>query len=87
MSMFWQDKAWDDWLYFLDHNENAVNQIILLLDDIQQNGYNCIGKPEPLKGLLSGKWSVRIDDVNRLIFEKKDDVIEIISCRGHYDDH
>lgn len=45
-----------------------------------------IGKPEPLKGDLSGLWSRRIDDVNRLVYRIKEGRLEIISCGGHYDD-
>ena len=45
-----------------------------------------IGKPEPLKGDLSGWWSRRIDDKNRIVYRIQNDIIEISQCRGHYDD-
>ena len=45
-----------------------------------------IGKPEPLKGEFSGFWSRRIDEVNRLVYRIKDGVLEVLSCKGHYDD-
>ncbi|MEE0059863.1 MAG: Txe/YoeB family addiction module toxin, partial [Acutalibacteraceae bacterium] len=60
-----------------------VNQ---LLQDIDRNGYSGIGKPEPLKGDLSGFWSRRIDDTNRLVYRLSDDLIEILQCKGHYND-
>ena len=44
----------------------------------------CMGKPEPLKHDLTGYWSRRIDEVNRLVYRISDDVIEVIQCRGHY---
>ena len=50
------------------------------------NGFDGIGKPEPLRGNLSGFWSRRIDDANRLVYRVKDGVLEIVSCKGHYDD-
>jgi toxin YoeB len=43
-----------------------------------------IGKPEPLKGDLSGWWSRRIDDTNRIVYRLKDGALEITQCRGHY---
>jgi len=58
-----------------------VNQ---LLKDIERNGYDGIGKPEPLKGDMSGWWSRRIDDINRLVYRIDDDKIIIATCRTHY---
>lgn len=53
--------------------------------DIERNGYDGIGKPEPLKGDLSGWWSRRIDDINRIVYQVKEGgVIEIAQCQGHY---
>ena len=57
-----------------------------LLKDIEREPFSGIGKPEPLKGELSGFWSRRIDGVNRLVYRMKEDVVEILSCRGHYDE-
>ncbi len=48
--------------------------------------FDGIGKPEALKGDMSGFWSRRIDDVNRLVYRIRGDVMEIVSCRGHYED-
>ena len=62
-----------------------MQRIYSLLKDIECNGYNGIGKPEPLKGNLSGWWSVRIDAVNRLVFKIVEGRIEIFACKGHYD--
>ena len=42
------------------------------------------GKPEPLKGDLSGLWSRRIDQANRLVYRIREGRLEIISCRDHY---
>jgi len=56
------------------------------LTDINRNGYQCIGKPEPLKGNLTGYWSVRIDEKNRLVFRINETVLEIIECGSHYGD-
>ena len=56
------------------------------MTDINRNGYQCIGKPEPLKGNLTGYWSVRIDEKNRLVFRINETVLEIIECGSHYGD-
>lgn len=50
----------------------------------QDNGYNCIGKTEPLRGNLSGYYSIRIDSKNRIVFRIINDNIEIIQCGTHY---
>ena len=55
------------------------------MQDIDRNGYNGIGKPELLKGELSGFASRRIDETNRLVYRISGDVIEILSCNGHYE--
>ena len=57
----------------------------LLLKDIARNGNDGIGKPEPLRH--RDGWSRRVDDVNRLVYLIKDDgSVEILQCKGHYDD-
>ena len=56
------------------------------LMDIDRNGYQCIGKPEPLSGNLQGYWSVRIDEKNRIVFRIENNNIEIIQCGTHYRD-
>lgn len=67
-----------------DAGQENTKKINKLLQDIDRNGYNCIGKPEPLKGDLTGYWSVRIDDKNRIVFRINENNIEIIQCGTHY---
>jgi len=86
MSKLWQDEAWDDYVYWQSQDKKTIKKINKLLQDIERNGYNGIGKPEPLKGDLSGFWSVEIDDKNRIVFRIKDGKIEIIQCGSHYRD-
>ena len=61
-----------------------MKRINLLVKDIERNPFAGIGKPEPLKGELSGFWSRRMDDANRLVYRVRTNVLEILSCRGHY---
>ena len=57
-----------------------------LIADIKNQPFTGLGKPEPLKGNLSGYWSRRISDKHRLIYEANADCIYLISCFGHYGD-
>ena len=57
-----------------------------LLTDIDRNGNNGLGHPEPLKGNLAGWWSREIDEKNRLIYKIEDGCIKIYQCRNHYAD-
>lgn len=86
MNIYWQEKAWLEYLYWQTQDKKTLKKIHSLLKDIDRNGYNCIGKPEPLKGELSGWWSVRIDEKNRLVFKIENDTIEIQQCKNHYED-
>lgn len=86
MRKVWFDEAWEDYLYWQIQDKKTLKRINLILQDIDRNGYSGIGNPEPLKGELSGFWSRRIDEVNRIVYRLKDGVAEILSCKGHYDD-
>jgi len=87
MTKLWHDDAWDDYLYWQTQDRKTLRRINKLLEDIERNGYNCIGKPEPLKGDLSGFWSVEIDQKNRIVFRiDEDGNLEIWQCGSHYRD-
>ena len=80
MRKIWHDDAWADYLYWQAQDKKTLKRINLLLQDIDRNGYAGLGKPEPLKGDLTGWWSRRIDDVNRIVYRVRDGSIEIIQC-------
>lgn len=86
MNIHWEEKAWLEYLYWQMQDKKTLKRINNLLKDINRNGYNCIGKPEPLKGEQSGLWSVRIDEKNRLIFKIENEKIKIYECGTHYGD-
>jgi toxin YoeB len=86
MEKSWFDKAWDDYIGWQSEDKRTLKKINQLLKDIDRNGYDGIGKPEPLTGNLSGFWSREIDDKNRLVYRIRDNKIEIAQCKGHYDD-
>lgn len=76
--------AWDDYVYWQGQDKKTLRRINVLIKDVQRAPFEGIGKPEPLKENLSGFWSRRIDESNRLIYEVSDADIAIISCRYHY---
>ena len=86
MKKVWVDEAWDDYTYWQMQDKKTLKRINVLLKDIERGNFDGIGKPEPLKGDMSGFWSRRIDDVNRLVYRIRGDVVEIVSCKGHYED-
>ncbi|EOS28612.1 txe/YoeB family addiction module toxin [Lachnospiraceae bacterium 28-4] len=86
MRLLWEDRAWEDYLYWQMQDKRTLKRINLLINDMKRTPFEGIGKPEPLRGSLSGYWSRRIDETNRIVYFWKDNVIYVISCRGHYED-
>lgn len=82
----WDDEAWGDYLHWQTQDRKTLRQINAILKDIDRNGYDGIGKPEPLRENLSGWWSRRIDDSNRIVYRIREGRIEIIQCGSHYRD-
>lgn len=80
------DIGWEDYLYWQTEDRKTLRKINTLLKDIERNGNEGIGKPEPLTGDLSGFWSRRINQKDRLIYALEMDQIIIIACQYHYDD-
>lgn len=80
----WDFDAWEDYLYWQSRDKKLIKRINQLIKDMRRNPFEGIGKPEPLKGNLSGFWSRRIDDEHRVVYAVKDKTLFIISCRGHY---
>jgi toxin YoeB len=83
-------EAWEDFLFWLATNRKIARRIIRLIGEIQRDPFSGIGKPEPLKGELSGYWSRRITDEHRLVYRadrgglKDDDELKILKARYHY---
>ena len=85
MKKVWSDNAWEDYEYwFAQNNKPVLKRIHTLIKDIDRNGYDGIGKPEPLKHNWTGYWSRRITDEHRIVYKIADDVILIASARYHY---
>ena len=84
MLKLWHETAWADYEYWQRQDKKTLRKINALITDIERNGYNGIGKPEPLKHELTGFWSIRIDDTNRIVFRIKNNCLEIWQCGSHY---
>jgi toxin YoeB len=80
------ETGWNDYIQWQTQDKKTIRRINQLIQDIVRNGNEGIGKPEALSGDLSGWWSRRIDELNRLVYRIVDGRIEIIQCRGHYTD-
>ena len=87
MNKMFTENGWLDYIYWETADRKKLKRINKLLDDIVRNGNEGIGKPEPLIGNLSGFWSRRINDKDRLIYKVEGDNIYILACRYHYSDH
>ena len=80
----WTNEAWKDYVYWQVHDKKKLKRINSLIKDCIRDPFVGIGKPEPLRENLSGFWSRRIDNSNRLVYAIDSEYMTIISCRFHY---
>jgi len=85
MLITFSENAWEDYVYWQSVEKKIVKKINALINDIQRNPFDGIGKPEALKYDLSGYWSRRIGHEHRLVYQVIENEILIYSCRFHYD--
>lgn len=81
----WTQEAWKDYVYWQGQDKKTLKRINKIISDTLRNPFEGIGKPEPLKENLSGFWSRRIDESNRLVYVVDNNRLTIISCRYHYE--
>ncbi len=84
MKLAFTESAWSDYLWFQRHQPKLLRRINTLIREILRHPFTGTGKPEPLRGELSGYWSRRISAEHRLVYGVEDDTVLIISCRVHY---
>lgn len=77
--------AWEAYLYWQDQDKKTLKRLNLLITATALDPFAGIGKPEPLRGELSGYWSRRIDEANRLVYRATDAELAVIACRFHYE--
>lgn len=82
--LLWDESGWEDYLFWQVNDKKILFRINDLIKETQRNPFTGLGKPEPLKGNLSGCWSRRINEEHRLVYMVKEDCIYILQCRFHY---
>jgi toxin YoeB len=85
MKISFTEASWEDYLWLQANEQKLLKRVNLLIKDIIRTPFEGIGKPEPLKGNLSGYWSRRINTEHRLVYGISEEEITIISCRFHYE--
>ena len=80
----WTDEAWSDYLWWQSQDRKTLKRTNRLIQDSMRSPFEGIGKPEALRENLSGFWSRRIDESNRLVYAVDNKRLTIISCRYHY---
>lgn len=83
-TLAWTQEAWDDCVFWQTQDRKTLKRINTLIADALRTPVAGIGKPEALRENLSGLWSRRIDQTNRLVYAVDDEQVTIISCRYHY---
>lgn len=81
----WSEFVWEDYLWWQVHDWKMLKRINQLIRGIERDPFSGIGKPEPLRSSLSGVWSRRIDQSNRLVYEVSGDTLMLHSAKDHYD--
>lgn len=84
MLICFYNQAWIDYQYWQSTDRKMLKKINELIKDIQRTPFSGIGKPEPLKHELSGRWSRRINGEHRLVYSINNKNLIIIQCRFHY---
>jgi toxin YoeB len=85
MEIIYLPKAEEDLTFWINSGNKAIlKKIAQLTEAIVQNPYQGIGKPEPLKYALAGKWSRRINDVHRYVYQIESNILKVYSLKGHY---
>ncbi len=84
MNIIFSGRSWAEYVFWQGQDRKMVTKINRLIKESQRTPFEGIGKPEPLKGELSGWWSRRIDREHRLVYRGKAGALEVAQCRYHY---
>ena len=88
MNLLFTPNGWADYQYWIEADRGMLVRLNELLRDIRRDPFRGLGKPEPLKGDLSGWWSRRITQEHRLVYrvvgKGEAQQIEVVACRQHY---
>ena len=84
MKIAFAEDAWAEYMDWQTRDAKTVKKINDLLDDVRRHPFQGLGKPEPLRGDKSGKWSRRVNHEDRLVYRVERDTVVVFQCRGHY---
>lgn len=88
MRLVFSEQAWEDYLYWVNTNNKMRDRINELIKQCQRTPFQGTGKPEPLKGDLTGWWSRRISQEDRMVYRvsgtSNSQSLEIAQLRFHY---
>ena len=79
-----KESAFADYRLWAKEDKRIIDKIDSLITEIVRDPFHGTGKPEPLKGNLSGYWSRRITEEHRLVYKVLHEQIVIVSCKYHY---
>lgn len=85
MKIVWDQNSWEEYVWWQTQDRKILKRVNELIKDIQRNGNEGLGKPEPLKYSFTGYWSRRISEEHRLIYRIEEDQILIAQCKSHYE--
>ena len=85
MKLLFSEQAWGDCQYWLATDKKLAKRINQLIRGTTRDPFCGIGKPEPLRHLLKGYWSRRINEEHRMVYRVKDDVLMVAQLRYHYE--
>ena len=84
MRLIFSERAWEDYLYWQANDPKRLGRLNALIKECARTPFAGTGKPEPLRGPLSGWWSRRLTQEHRLVYKPTEDGLLIAQCRYHY---
>lgn len=88
MRLVFSDLAWEQYRHWIDADAKVLGRLNELIEECRRRPFKGLGKPEPLRGDLSGWWSRRLTQSDRLVYRVSgaapNQQIEIAQCRFHY---
>jgi len=84
LELVFDSNAVEDLQWWVKTDRRKALKVLDLIQAVQRDPFQGIGKPEPLKHELSGCWSRRIDQEHRLVYQPTNQKVKILGCRYHY---
>jgi toxin YoeB len=84
MKYVFSEQAWEDYLFWQKTDKRVLKRINKLIKEISRDPFRGTGKPEPLKHALSGYWSRRVTEADRIVYKVEGKSLRIAQLRYHY---